>query len=122
MTITKRLITAAAQIIGATLAGYIAAFATIMLITPIFAAGLMVAAGIGGVVVWGIGRLFRMRGTLEMALIGAGVGAAVGYVILLTGAARDNLTLYLVLALIPGTLATVAYQWSDARNSHPTLS
>src|SRR5688500_10907896 len=107
MSITKRIIVGLIQVITATIAGYLAAFAVIMAITPIFAVGLLIAAVVGSLVVWGIGRLFRLRGQLEMALIGAGIGAALGFAILFTGAARDNATAYAVLALIPGTLATL---------------
>lgn len=119
MTITKRLTTSAAQFIGAALMGYIAAYLTLHYIIPVFVAGLMASTGGCVVAVWAIGRMFRMRGTLDSALIGAGIAALIGYVILFSGAARDNLIAYATLALLPATLATVTYQFSDARSRQP---
>src|SRR5687768_10668072 len=101
MTTRKRIIVIIAQLVTATIVGYIAAFGIIMAITDSFVIGLILIALIGGLVIVGIGLLFGMRGQWWMALIGAVVGVAVSYAILQTPFAVANAPLWLALALIP---------------------
>lgn len=113
MSLTKRLGIGLLQVIAATSAGYAAAFATIMLVTGLFQIGLAAAALVGAAVIWVIGRLFEMRGSFNIALWGTAIGAAIGFGILLTGAARSYLWAYPALMLLPALLGTIMYQRND---------
>jgi hypothetical protein len=116
MTPQKRIIVIVAQLAAATLAGYLAAFLTVMaFIWASFAVGLIAAALIGGLVVAGVGRAFGMRGQWWMPIIAAGIGAAIGFAVLQLPVAVANMPLWFALMLIPGILAVAAYHWSDSR-------
>jgi hypothetical protein len=115
MTTSRRITVIIAQLLAATIAGYIAAFLALFLISGLFEVGLIVAALIGGLVVAGVGRLFGMRGQTLLPLMGAAVGAGIGYAVLQMPFAVANMPLWLALMLIPGILAIAAYHWSDSR-------
>jgi hypothetical protein len=116
MTLQKRIIVIVTQFTAATIAGYLAAFLTVMaFVWASFAMGLVAASLIGGLVVAGVGRSFGMRGQWWMPIIAAGIGAAIGFAVLQLPLAVANMPLWFALMLVPGILAVAAYHWSDSR-------